>query len=130
MRERFDRPERRIEAADLELHMIELSGAIRVLDLRRDRVLDALGLDDQISTGRAREIWSACQRLTDLVHDWFGERCDGIVYRSRTTPEHGANLAFFRHAPLTARDLGALREQEDLLRASVLTDGFTLRGWR
>jgi hypothetical protein len=130
MRERFDRPERRLEARDLELHMVELTGAIRVLDLRRDRVLDALGLDDQISTARARDVWSACQRLTDLVHEWFGGRCDGIVYRSRTTPERGANLAFFQHAPLTARDLGPLRAQEELLRTAVLTDGFALRGWR
>jgi hypothetical protein len=130
MRERFDRPERRIEAGDLQLRLVELTGELRVLDVRRDRVLDALGLDDQISTSRAPDVWSACQRLTDLVHEWFGERCDGIVYRSRTTPEHGANLAFFRHAPLTARDLGTLRAQEELLRTCVLTEGFTIRGWR
>lgn len=130
LRECFDRDHRIVARARLEGHLVELTGAIRVLDLRRDRILDALGLDDQISTGRAPEVWSACQRLTDLVHDWFGERCDGIVYRSRTTPERGANLAFFSHAPLTAHDLGPLRDQEELLRTAILTDGFTIRGWR
>jgi len=130
LRECFDRDHRIVAPARLDGHLIELTGEIRVLDVRRDRVLDALGLDDQISTSRAPDVWSACQRLTDLVHDWFGERCDGIVYRSRTTPERGANLAFFRHAPLTARDLGSLRAQEELLRTCVLTEGFTIRGWR
>jgi hypothetical protein len=130
LRECFDRDHRIVARARLEGHLVELTGGIRVLDLRRDRILDALGLDDQISTSRAPDVWSACQRLTDLVHDWFGERCDGIVYRSRTTPERGANLAFFSHAPLTARDAGPLRDQEELLRTAILTDGFTIRGWR
>jgi hypothetical protein len=130
MRESFDRDERIVSSRRLEVRLVELTGTVRVLDLRRDRTLDALGLDDQISTARAPAVWAACQRLTDLVQTWFGERCDGIVYRSRTTPERGANLAFFAHAPLTARDLGPLREQEELLRSCVLTDGFTIRGWR
>jgi len=130
MRERFDETMRIVRRGELDLHLVQLTGPVRVIDLRRDRVLDALGLDDQTNTGRSPGIWLACQRLADLVHDWFGERCDAIVYRSRTTPEHGANLAFFDHAPLSARDLGPLREQEELLRSSVLTDGFTIRGWR
>lgn len=130
MRERFDEAARTVRRSDRELRLVQLTGTVRVLDLRRDRTLDALGFDDQISTARAPEIWGACQRLADLVQEWFGERCDGIVYRSRTTPERGANLAFFAHAQLTARDLGPLREQEDLLSACVLTDGFTIRGWR
>jgi hypothetical protein len=36
------------------------------------------------------------------------------VYRSRTTPERSANLAFFSHAPLTARRLGNLGDQTAL----------------
>jgi hypothetical protein len=130
MRERFDESMRIVRRSELDLRLVRLVAPVRVLDLRRDRVLDALGLDDQINTGRAPGVWLACQRLADLVHDWFGERCDGVVYRSRTTPERGANLAFFRHAPLAARDLGTLREHEELLRSAVLTDGFTIRGWR
>jgi hypothetical protein len=130
MRERFDAQRRRLTPADLDLNLVELTGSIRVLDLRRDQTLDALGLDDQISTSRAPDVWSACQQLIDRVRDWFGERCDGLVYRSRTTPEQSANLAFFETAPLTAANLGTLRDQPTLLDSCILTDGFDVRGWR
>lgn len=130
MRERFDREPRVLPKGALDLHLVELTGEIRVLDLRRDRVLDALHLDDQISTGRAPGVWTACQHLVDLVHEWFAERCHGIVYRSRTTPERSANLAFFEHAPLHPRSLGLLREQAVLLTESLVSDGFTIQNWR
>ena len=130
MRERFDDVSRVVRTADLDLQLVELSGAVRVLDLRRDQVLDALGLDDQINTGRAPGVWAACQRLGDLVFDWFGPRCHGIVYRSRTTPQRAANLAFFAHAPLIARSHGPLRDNEALLAACVLSDGFAVQAWR
>ncbi len=130
MRERFDASGRRLSAENLELRLAELAGGVQVLDLRRDRTLDALGLDDQISTSRAPGVWKACQSLIDHVHEWFGPRCHGVVYRSRTTPQRSANLAFFAHAPLTARDLGTLRERTDLLTACVLSDGFAVQGWR
>jgi hypothetical protein len=130
MRERFDKAERSISARDLRLHLVELTGPLQVIDLRRDRTLDAFGLDDQVSTSRAPGVWQACQQLADQVVAWFGERCHGIVYRSRTTPQRSANLAFFAHAPLTARDLGVLREQDALLAACALGEGFTIQGWR
>lgn len=128
MRERFDREQRVLPRRALDLHLVELTGTIRVLDLRRDRVLDALHLDDQISTGRAPAVWTACQCLVDLVHDWFAERCHGIVYRSRTTPERSANLAFFEHAPLVPRSLGTLGAQQNLLAECLVADGFTIQG--
>ena len=130
MRERFDGSKRIIRSGQLQLRLVELSGTLDVIDLRRDRTLDALGLDDQINTSRSPEVWTACHRLADLVHDWFGERCHGIVYRSRTTPERSANLAFFAHAPLQARDLGPLCEQRDLLVECATADGFAIQGWR
>jgi hypothetical protein len=130
MRERFDGQRRDVRRQDLGLLVVELTGALRVLDLRRDATLDALGLDDQISTSRAPDVWAACRRLTDLVGEWFGERCDGIVYRSRTTPERSANLAFFAHAPLVARSLGPLGDQHALLIECVTRDGFAIQGWR
>jgi hypothetical protein len=105
------------------------AGDIDALDLRHDRNLDALGLDDQINTSRAPAVWDACRRLVEHVHDWYGDRCDGIVYRSRTTPERSANLAFFSHARLTARRLGSLGDQAGLLAACVLSDGFAVEGW-
>jgi hypothetical protein len=90
MRERFDDEGRIVSTEHLRLHLVQLTGDVRVLDLRHDRNLDALGLDDQINTSRAPAVWDACQRLVDHVHDWYGDRCDGIVYRSRTTPERSA----------------------------------------
>lgn len=130
MRERFDSEGRRLTRAHLGLQLIHLTGPVRVLDLRRDDTLDALGLDDQVSTARAYEIWQASRRLTDLVTQWFGNRCHGIAYRPRTTPERSANLAFFEHAPLQAHSLGTLREQPDLLERCVVGEGFEIQGWR
>lgn len=130
MRERFDREQRVVPLSALDAHLTELTGRIQVLDLLRDQTLDALGVDDQISTSRAPDVWAACHHLIDLVHDWFGERCDGIAYRSRTTPEHSANLAFFAHAPLRARDLGTLASNEQLLLECSAADGFHIRGLR
>ncbi|MBN9619372.1 MAG: RES family NAD+ phosphorylase [Actinobacteria bacterium] len=130
MRERFDDQRRRLRPADLDLVLVRLTGAVRVLDLRREATLDALGLDDQISTSRAPDVWAGCQLLVDRVRGWFGPRCDGLVYRSRTTPERSANLAFFEAAPLTPASLGALRDQGTLIDSCILTDGFDVRGWR
>jgi hypothetical protein len=129
MRERFDAEGRIVSAESLGLRVVELTGRISVLDLRQERVLDALGLDDQISTSRAPGVWAACHVLTDLLDSWFGERLSGVVYRSRTTPARSANLAFLQRAPLVVRDLGALRSQEALLAACVTSDGFLVEGW-
>lgn len=129
LRERFDAEGRIVSQAHLDLRVVELSGRIAVLDLRQERVLDALGLDDQISTSRAPDVWEACHQLTDRLDSWFGERLGGIAYRSRTTPQRSANLAFFQRASLAARDLGPLRRQEALLAACVTSDGFLVEGW-
>ena len=129
MRERFDDEGRIVSSDHLRLYVVELRGAVRVLDLRHDRNLDALGLDDQINTSRAPIVWGACHRLADRVHSWYGNRCGGIVYRSRTTPQRSANLAFLAHAPLSTRTLGRLGDQAGLLAACVLSDGFTVEGW-
>lgn len=130
LRERFDTEERKIDAAALSAHLVELSGPVRVLDLRRDQTLDALALDDQISTSRSPGVWQACHELIDLVDEWFGTNCDGLVYRSRTTPQRSANLAFFAHAHLAARTLGTLNDQPELLLDLIATDGFQIMGYR
>jgi hypothetical protein len=130
MRERFDATGRIVSPAELDLQLVELVGPLRVLDLRLERNLDALGLDDQINTSRAPGVWAACQLLVDLLVEWYGERCHGIVYRSRTTPQRSANLAFLAAAPLVPRALGRLGDRHDLLAACVLSDGFTVQGWR
>ena len=129
MRERFDGQGRVVSAAQLDAYLLEITGAMHVLDLRKDRTLDALGLDDQISTSRAPGPWRACQRLTDLAVEWFGASIHGIVYRSRTTPEHGANAAILAHAPIHVRSLGRLRDSPALLTACVTGDGFAFESW-
>ena len=73
--------------------------------------------------------WATCQQLSDRVFAWYGERCQGIVYRSRTTPQRSGNLAFFAHAPLQPVDRGALQDRSGLLASCVLSDGFTVEGW-
>lgn len=112
-----------------ELHVDTLVGDVRVIDLRRDRTLDALGIDDQINTSRAPGVWTACQRLADLLLQWYGDRLEGIVYRSRTTPQHSAHLAFFEHTPLIATGGGPLGDHTELLAACVASDGFVVEGW-
>jgi hypothetical protein len=130
LRERFDDVHRVLSTTDLDLFFVELTGSVQVLDLRREPVLDALGLDDQISTARSRDVWAAARRLVELVHDWFGPRCHGLAYRSRTTPETSVNAAFFAHAPLVAHCVGTLRDQSVLIDSCILSDGFAVQGWR
>lgn len=105
--------------------LVTLTGRVRVLDLRQESVLDALHLDDQISTSRTNPWWEAAHRLTDSAQEWWGEHVHGIVYRSRTTPATSLNLAFFAHAPLTGRSV-QVETCADLLDRLVLTRGFTV----
>jgi RES domain len=106
-------------------YLVTLTGALSVLDLRKDAILDALGLDDRISTGHETDIWHRAQHLTELALGWFGERLEGIVYRSRTTPETSANLAFFSHSPLRARSIRLDRARR-LLDELIIRHGFTV----
>ncbi|BEP15887.1 RES family NAD+ phosphorylase [Acidothermaceae bacterium B102] len=129
MRERFDASGRVVSPADLSLRLVEITGVLRVLDLRLERNLDVLGLDDQISTGRGPDVWATCQQLTDQIFTWYGDRCHGIVYRSRTTPQRSANIAFLANAPSVAIDRGSLGAQRGLLASCVLSDGFTVEEW-
>jgi hypothetical protein len=128
MRERFDGQGRVVSASEAEACLVEIIGTVRVLDLRKDRTIDALGLDDQINTSRAPGPWLACHRLTDRVLDWFDGSVDGIVYRSRTTPERGANLALLRPGAIRARSLGRLGTRRPLLIACITGDGFAVDG--
>jgi len=131
IRERFHDDRRWITAAGLEARVVEVRGRVRVLDLRQERVLDALRVDDEINVGRSHRVLRCSQHLATLLPQWFETRCDGVVYRSRTTPETSVNLAFFSWAPLTAIDIGALADQQALLANLVADDGFRvdLPGW-
>jgi hypothetical protein len=88
---------------------------LRVLDLRTEKNLDALRVDDQINTGQHPDVWKTCHRLADAVKRWWTD-IDAIVYRSRTTPETSGNFAFF------AVDGFGVQSWALKTRSSVLTD--------
>lgn len=126
MREAFDGRGRVLVPADLRRTLVTLAGSVRLLDLRREQVLDAFGLDDRISTARDPATWERCHELVDLIRSHYGPRCDGILYRSRTTPQSSANLAFFAGHPLEVATVGPLGDQPALLAALVVADRFTI----
>jgi hypothetical protein len=98
--------------------------ALLVLDLRTERNLHALDVDDRINTGHEPAVWTACHRLADAVRQWWPD-LDGIVYRSRTAPATSQNLAFFSADGLsaTSRPLRACRDELDDL---ILLHHFTV----
>lgn len=106
--------------------LVRLTAArpLRVLDLRTERNLDILDVDDQISTGQHPQVWSTCQLVADAVRRWWPD-LDAIVYRSRTTPETSVNFAIFGSEAFSA-ECGALAEQVDVLTDLVLRHGFTV----
>ena len=97
---------------------------LRILDLRTELNLDALGVDDRISTAKEESVLDSCHRLADCCPKWWPD-LDGLVYRSRTTPESSANLAFFQSAPfrIVSRRLDSCSDELDQL---VLYHGFTV----
>lgn len=123
-RERYRDTGRFIPADHAEHHVATVTGELSMLDLRREDVLDALRVDDRISTGREDAVWASCQQLTDQIWGWWGEDVHALMYRSRTTPQTSANVVFFAHAPLDGASQ-ALRTHHDLLDQLVL-DGFTI----
>ena len=109
-------------------HLVRLVAArhLRVLDLRTEKNLDALQVDDQISTGQHPDVWDTCHRLADAVRRWWTD-LDAIVYRSRITPESSANLAFFADDGFDIQSW-LLADRRDILTDLVLNNGFTI-GW-
>ena len=97
---------------------------MKVLDLRTESNLDALGVDDRINTGREAGVVDACHRLADCCQEWWAD-LDGLLYRSRTTPESSANLAFFDSEPFTITSQ-RLHSCPDELDELVLRHGFTV----
>jgi hypothetical protein len=107
-------------------HLVRLVAArpLRVLDLRTEANLDALEVDDQISTGQHPDVWHTCHRLADAAKLWWSE-LDAIVYRPRTTPETSANFAFFSLDAFAAESW-PLAERTDVLAILVLRHRFTV----
>lgn len=130
-RERF--PHRRIHEADGGLWVIPLDGPVRVLALTHQVNLDALDLDDRVSTGRIGTdddpLLETCWYLSDAVHDWFAPRSAAILYRSRRLPS-SRNLAFTEASGLKPATARPLREATALLTTLVARHGFTVpTGW-
>lgn len=130
-RERY-RPTGLLLPADHAGHqLVRLVAArpLRALDLRSEANLDALGLDDQISTGQHPQVWQTCHRLADAVRRWWGgaDAVDVIGYRPRTTPETSVNYAFFALDGFDAESR-PLSQCRDVLAGLVLHHGFTV-GW-
>jgi hypothetical protein len=128
-RERYRDTGRTIPADHAARYVIRLvaTRSLRVLDLRTQRNLDTLDVDDQISTGQKRQVWKRCHQLADAARRWWPD-LDAIVYRSRTTPQTSINFAFFSHEAFTTESW-VLAERTDILVDLVLRHDFTLN-WR
>lgn len=97
---------------------------LRVLDLRTEGNLDALQVDDQISTGQHAAVWETCHRLADASRTWWFD-LDAIVHRSRTTPESSVNYALFGSEAFTLH-AWRLRSRSNILAHLVLHQDFTI----
>ena len=125
-RERYRSTGLVIPADHRKHHLVRLvsSRNLRVLDLRTEKNLDALKVDDQISTGQHDAVWAACHLLADAVRRWWSD-VDAIVYRSRTTPESSVNYAFFGADGFDVK-AWPLGERIDVLTGLVLHESFTV----
>ena len=135
-RERF--PERAITEADGDLWLVALEALPAALHLTRQGNLDALGLDDRVSTGRLDvdrrtdpdPLLALCGELADRVYDWWGGRPPPLVYRTRTMPAEGRSVAFADTVPHRVVAARPLRQATALHASLVLHAGFTVPdGW-
>jgi len=126
LRERFHDRGRYVGGAELAYRLVRVTGTLRVLDLRPERTLDLLGLDEEVSVGRSPRVFAASQALAARALSWYADAVHGLVYASRTTPRTSANLAFCPWAPVAAEDLGPLADHVDMLTVLVIDDGFTV----
>ena len=127
-RERY-RPTGLVIPSDhIDHHLVRLVATrpLRALDLRTERNLDALQVDDQISTGQHPAVWATCHQLADVSRRWWSD-LDAIVYRSRTTPESSVNYALFSSEAFTIH-AWRLGSRSDILAQLVLHQAFTI-GW-
>lgn len=111
--------------ADHHLVRLTLTRPASVLDLRTKANRDALRVDDRVSVGRERTVWTYCNALPDAIRAWWSDDVLGIAYRSRTTPETSVNLAFFGDAAF-AVDARPLTHDDDVLADLVRDHGFTI----
>ena len=112
----------------IDHHLVRLVATrpLRLLDLRTERNLDALQVDDQISSGQHPAVWATCHQLADASRAWWSD-LDAMAYRSRTTPESSVNYALFG-SDAFALHSWPLGSRSDILAELVLHQYFTI-GW-
>ncbi len=126
---------RTITERDGEAWLVELAGMPSSLRLTRQAVLDALGLDDRISTGRIDvsgrrdpdPLLDASGRLMDAVYDWWDGHPPPLIYRTRSMPD-ARSIAFTESAGARIVRARPLREASALHAHLVLRAGFTVPG--
>lgn len=130
VRERF--PGRTLTEADGILRLVRLDGSPSALHLTRRSTLDALGLDDRVSTGRldgadrrGDQLLGIAQRLSDAVYDWWDQKPPPVVYRTRSTPS-ARSIAFTRAVGWDTTHSGLLRDAIGLLVELVMRHKFTV----
>lgn len=130
IRERF--PGRALAEANGTLRLVRLDGSPSALHLTRRPVLDLLGLDDRVSTGRLDEpgvpgdvLLATAQQLSDAVYDWWDARPPPLVYRTRSTPS-ARSIAFTRSVAWDNTWSVRLRDALGLLVQIVTGHGFTV----
>jgi hypothetical protein len=120
--------------ADGELWLVRLGAMPAGLRLTHQTILDALGLDDRVSTGRIDvsrrrqpdPLLNTCGRLVDAVYDWWDGHAPPLVYRTRTMPEVGRTIAFTEWTSPRVVSAGRLRAATALHAYLVLGAGFTV----
>lgn len=112
---------------------MRLEGPPRALHLTHQHNLDALDVDDRISTGRLDQplpegtdpLLSVCQGLSDAIFDWWAAAPPPIVYRTRSVPS-ARSMAFTRTCAWQSMRSRPLRDATALLVALVTHHGFTV----
>jgi hypothetical protein len=131
-RERF--PSRALSERDGELWLVRLRLAGPALALTRQANLDALGLDDRVSTGRidtagradSDPLLETCGQLADAVYDWWQGSPPPLLYRARTMPGVGRSVAFTSGSEWSVLDARRLREATALHAFLALRVGFQI----
>jgi hypothetical protein len=125
-RERYYDTGRLIPADHAEHRLVRLTASrpLSVLDLRTERNLTELVIDDRISTGHEPQVWAACQELVVAARGWWAQ-LDAILYRPRTTPQSSVNMVFFATDCFTMTSR-RLQDCRDVLDELVLLHQFTI----
>lgn len=125
--ERF--PGRTITDSDGDLQLVGLQGSPPALHLTHQNNLEALDLDDRISTGRLDQdpdpLLGASQALSDAIYDWWNAAPPPLVYRTRSMPS-ARSIAFTSATVWDTITTRPLRQATLLLTHLVIRRDFTV----